>query len=344
MLVVRPATSDDLDAICHLAELAGPGFTSLAVGRDALSARLNKSVKSYQEPAAISPDHVYLLILEDRDKGEVVGMSAVKAQIGIQDPFFNFRVLKVAQKSSVTGSRFDMEVLVLVNEYAGATEVGSLFVKSGYRGPDAKYKGAGRLISQARYMLIAAAPNRFGQEVVSELRGHVRETGESPFWDAIGRKFFRMDFQDADRISAEQDNQFILDLMPKHPIYVALLPDSAREVIGKTHPAGAGARRYLEAEGFRYDGAIDIFDAGPSLKVPRDDLRTLKDSRLEAVHAADDAFDLNLTALVSNDSVTNFRCAMSPIAFIDNKLYVPPKALKYLNLSDGDSARIWIKR
>ena len=339
MLVVRPAKADDLDAICHLAELAGPGFTSLAVGREALSNRLNKSVKSFAGPDAITPNHIYLLILEDTDKDEVVGISAVKAQIGIQDPFFNFRVLKVAQKSSVTGSRFDMEVLVLVNEYAGATEVGSLFVKSGYRG-----KGAGRLISQARYMLIASAPQRFGDQVISELRGHVSETGESPFWDAIGRKFFRMDFQVADQISAEKDNQFILDLMPKHPIYVALLPDTAREVIGKTHPAGKGARRYLEAEGFRYDGSIDIFDAGPSLKVPREELRTLKDSRLEPVFTAADGADLNLTAMVSNNSTGEFRCILSQITFIDNKVHMSAAALKTINLSAGETARIWIKR
>jgi len=339
MLVVRPATSSDLDAICHLAKLAGPGFTSLAVGREALAARLEKSVKSFEGPSAITSDHVYLLMLEDTSKGEVVGMSAVKAQVGIKDPFFNFRVLKVAQKSSVTGSRFDMEVLVLVNEYAGATEVGSLFVKDGYRGG-----GAGRLISQARYMLIASEPQRFGEQVISELRGHVNAEGESPFWDAIGRKFFRMDFKEADQISAEKDNQFILDLMPKHPIYVALLPEAAREVIGQTHPAGTGARRYLEAEGFRYDGTIDIFDAGPSLKVPRDELRTIRHSRIETLHAADEATDLNLTALISNDNLTDFRCVLTDVGFIENKLYAGPNALKYLNLSEGDSARIWIKR
>lgn len=339
MLVVRPARLDDLDAICHLAKLAGPGFTSLAVGREALAARLDKSVKSFGGPSEITPDHSYLLMLEDTDKGEVVGMSAVKAQVGIHDPFFNFRILKVAQKSSVTGSRFDMKVLVLVNEYAGATEVGSLFVKDGYRG-----SGAGRLISQARYMLIAAQPERFGEQVISELRGHVTEAGESPFWDAIGRKFFRMSFQEADQISAEKDNQFILDLMPKHPIYVALLPEAAREVIGQTHPAGAGARRYLEAEGFRYDGTIDIFDAGPSLKVPRDELRTLRHSRIELLNIAEVGQVLPLKAMVSNDSLSDFRCVLTDVGFVDNQLYVEANTLKLLNLSSGDTTRIWIKR
>ena len=267
MLVARPATTADFDDLVALANKAGPGFTSLAVGEGALRRRLEKSEKSFSGKTDISPNHVYLLMLEDSKAGKVCGMSAIKAQIGLRDPFFNFRILKIAQRSKVTHSRFDMEVLILVNEYAGATEVGSLYVT-----PDMRGTGAGRLISQARYMLMAADPDRFANRVISELRGHVDETGYSPFWEAIGRKFFQMDFNEADHISAEQDNQFILDLMPKYPIYAALLPDEAQAVMGQTHPAGEGARRYLEGEGFRYNGVIDIFDGGPSVSAPRDDI------------------------------------------------------------------------
>ncbi len=64
--------------------------------------------------------------------------------------------------------------------------------------------------------------------MVSELRGVVGPDGVSPFWEALGRHFFKMDFSEADRLSATTDNQFILDLMPKYPIYADLLPE-ARE-------------------------------------------------------------------------------------------------------------------
>ncbi len=339
MLLVRPAKKTDLEAIVHLAELAGPGFTSLAVGQEALKIRLEKSLKSFKGGDERSPDHIYLLMLEDTDTGEVVGMSAVKAEIGIRDPFFNFRILNVAQKSAVTGSRFDMQVLVLVNEYGGATEVGTLFVKDGYRG-----KGAGRLISQARYMLMAACPKRYGETVISELRGHVSGEGHSPFWDALGRKFFRMDFNEADKISAEKDNQFILDLMPSHPIYVELLPEEAQAVIGQTHPSGAGAKRYLEGEGFRYAGVVDIFDAGPSMSAPISDLRTIRDSRMLEILSGEVSENTSLQALISNDSVEDFRCTLMAISFKDDAIVMSPKALKLLNLSNGDKARIWIKR
>ena len=339
MLFVRPATLNDLDAICELAELAGAGFTSLAVGRAALMARLEKSVKSFEGPKNISPDHVYLLILEDSDTDKIAGMSAIKAQIGMRDPFFNFRILNVAQKSNVTNSRFDMQVLVLVNEYAGATEVGSLFIKNECRG-----KGAGRLISQARYMLMAASRERFGETVVSELRGDVSDEGASPFWDGLGRQFFRMDFNEADEISAKKDNQFILDLMPKHPIYVDLLPKKTKRVIGQTHKDGVGAKRFLESEGFRYSGVIDIFDGGPSMSAPLMDLRTIRDSReLEVVERAS-GVNATHTALISNDKIKAFRCVWADISFADKIIELNRKALKLLGLSSGDMARVWIKR
>jgi len=110
MFVVRPAKESDFEALLRLAKLAGPGFTSLAVGQDALKRRLDKAVKSFDSKTRRTPDHIYLMMLEDTDSGEVIGLSAVKAQIGVKDPFFNFRILNIAQKSAVTDQRFDMEV------------------------------------------------------------------------------------------------------------------------------------------------------------------------------------------------------------------------------------------
>src|SRR5262249_13189545 len=190
----------------------------------------------------------YLLALEHRETGQVVGCCQVKATIGASPPFFNFRVLRVAQASAAAQRRFDMDVLILVNEFTGASEVGSLFVHPEHRGP-----GVGKALAQTRYMLMAAEPHRFNERVVSELRGVVHPDGVSPFWEAIGRHFFKMDFAEADALSARTDNQFILDLMPKYPIYVDLLPEEARGVIGQCHQSGVAARRMLEVEGFRFD-------------------------------------------------------------------------------------------
>lgn len=339
MLCARPAREDDFEMFVDLARKAGPGFTSLAVGEDVLSHRLQRSGKSFSGVTDISPDHYYLLVLEDTQTNQLVGMSAIKPQIGIKDPFFNFRILKVGQKSAVTNRRYDMDVLILVNEYAGATEVGTLFVDSAMRGT-----GAGRLISQARYMLMATDPDRFSETIISELRGSVDDTGFSPFWEAIGRKFFLMDFSEADSFSAEHDNQFILDLMPKYPIYAALLPEDAQAAMGQTHPAGIGAKRYLEAEGFRYNGVIDIFDGGPSVSAPRDEIRTLRESRLVKVSATNPAGAESLPAMICNNRVSDFRCVLDRLSFAGEAVHLSEDVLKAMNVSVGDTVRIWIKR
>jgi len=338
MLVVRPAVQEDLEKFIGLARLAGPGFTSLAVSDDDLTARLAKSQKSFDLETDKVGDQVYLLMLEDSDTGEVVGLSAVKSQVGTNKPFFSFKLLNLVQSSSAADRHFHMEIMLLVNEYSGASEVGTLFVKPKMRGT-----GAGRLISQARYMLIAAAPERFSKTIISELRGRVDENGFSPFWEALGRKFFKMEFNEADKITAGTDNQFITDLMPKYPIYKELLSEDAQAVIGKTHPDGMGARRLLEEEGFRYENCVDIFDGGPTMVVPRDQIRTVKESHVLPIIKND---DLNPThrALVSNNKINGFRAVFAKVFFDDEGLSMNSKAIEQLKLSEGDMVRVFATR
>jgi len=335
MLIVRPATLKDGDALIHLAAQAGPGFTSLAVSEDVLLNRLKRSIKTFSTGSGRRPSDIYILMLEDSETGQVVGLSAIKAMIGGKEPFFNFRILKIAQNSNVVARRFDMDVLIMVNDYGGSTEVGTLFVSEDVRG-----RGAGRLISQSRYMLMAAEPDRFGKQIISELRGHVEPDGTAPFWEAIGRKFFQMDFKKADQISASQDNQFIIDLMPKHPIYVELLPEAAKTVIAQTHPDGIGARRLLEKEGFRFDGVIDIFDAGPTMSCPRHDLQTIKSSRHAKIILADTLSKNPRKALISNDRLRDFRSVIAPFDKSGQDIHVTQDVFEALNLSDNYIVRI----
>jgi arginine N-succinyltransferase len=338
MLIVRPARTDDLESFVKLARSAGPGFTSLAVSDSDLKARLAKSVKSFAADINAPGDHIYLLMLEDSETSEIVGVSAVKAMVGLNKPFFSFKLLKIAQSSSVANRHFDMNVMLLVNEYSGTSEVGTLFVKSKMRGT-----GAGRLISQARYMLIATAPERISNTIISELRGRVDEHGRSPFWESLGRKFFKMDFNEADEITAATDNQFITDLMPKYPIYLDLLTDEAQRAVGKTHPDGVGARKLLEAEGFRFDGYVDIFDGGPTMAAPRDQIRTVKNSHVLTVVEQNGAEPTH-RALVSNEKVKEFRAVFAKVGFGNDELHLSRDVIESLQIKSGDKVRVFATR
>ena len=339
MLIVRPARLEDLDSFLELARLAGPGFTSLAVSDNELKERLEKSAKSFANPEDSPGDYVFLLMLEDTQTREVVGVGAIKSQVGIEKPFFNFKILNIIQSSRAADRHFNMEVMLLVNEYSGASEVGTLFVKSKMRGT-----GAGRLISQSRYMFIAASPSRFSETVISELRGRVDKNGYSPFWEALGRKFFKMDFAEADKITAETDNQFITDLMPKYPIYTAVLAEEGQAVIGKAHPDGQAARRLLIEEGFRHENCVDIFDGGPTMAVPRDQIRTVKDSLLLPVSTEDQSGKQTARALVSNNRVEDFRAVFTHVKIKDECAYLTKDTAQALNIKTGDMARIMLAR
>ena len=337
--VMRPSTLADFDELMELAARSGPGFTSLPVDEALIRVRLEASVKAFAGKSSEARRGKYLMMMEEAGTGAVAGCSAVKAGIGHDQPFFNYRVITLAQASSAADRRFDMDALVLSNEFADYTEVGTLFLKSEHRGG-----GAGRLAAQSRYLLMAAAPERFGDMVLAELRGIVDEDGTTPFWEHLGRHFFRMSFKEADYLSAVTDNQFILDLMPKHPIYVDLLPPAARDVIGECHPDGRGAMKLLEWEGFRYQRVVDIFDGGPLVAAPRERIRTINESRIVTLAAGDISGGEGRGGFVSSDRLPEFRVTMAHLLPRDGQeVVVAPDVLDRLKLKAGARARIWLR-
>lgn len=332
MLRVRSARVGDIDDFVKLAEAAGTGFTSLAVGRDGLKARLESSLAAFAAGNSAPEERVYQLMLEDVETGAILGCSAVKDAVGLSKPYYDFKIVTLAQSSKEADRRFDMHVMLLVNDFAGDTEVGTLFVGEAARG-----LGAGRLVAQSRYLLIAADQNRFGPNVVSELRGVVRDDGSSPFFDHVTRPFFKMTFEEADRLSAASDNQFILDLMPKFPIYLEILPEEARKVIGKTHKHGVGARKLLEWEGMRYNGYVDVFDGGPLMSVPTSQARTARESRIMTVASGGGDID----ALVSTDRFEDFRVVTARVSLEGDQVGLDSAAQEALDVATGETVRIW---
>ena len=333
MLVVRPAGPGDLDSMLELAILSGPGFTSLPEDPDQLSERLDLSRDSFM--GKIAPqERWYTLMLEESDTGDVDGVGSVKAAVGLNRPFFSFRVVNNTQSSPSLGIKLEQKTLVLVNECTGWSEVGSLFLKA-----DRRKGGAGRLLSQSRYMLIGAEPDLFADTVLAELRGVFTPDGACPFWDHVAHKFFPMEFDEADRMTGSTDKQFILDLAPRHPVYIELLPEPARAVIGKVHPQGVPAMALLESEGFRPNGLVDIFDAGPTVTCRRDDIRTVRDARRLTVKIEAEV-DAELPGLISTDHVTGFRAVRQKAAIDDETVILNAETAAALKVRAGDTVRV----
>lgn len=333
MLRVRPIRGSDIESFIELARLSGTGFTSLPDDPELLQHRIEISEVSFAKQADKPGEEGYLLVLEDMESGKMVGCSAVKVGVGLSKPFFSYKMFSITQVSPAVNRRFDMDMMVLVNEYQGDTEVGTLFVHPDFRG-----NGAGSLIARARYLLIATAPDRFSRNVLSELRGVIHDDGSSPFYEHLAKTFFHLEFDEVDFLSGVTDKQFILDLMPKYPIYVDLLPKEARDVIGKTHHEGIGARKLLEKEGFHWERVIDIFDGGPTLSAPRDNLDAVRHSRLYAIKEGKRG---DVRCLLANEDIHDFRVAPAFVTLKPNKgvVVAEPEVLRELEVGEGHLVR-----
>jgi len=295
--VVRPAAPQDLGALTGLARALGPGMTTLPADQKVLGEKIESSMETFagrREPPAAT----YLLVLEEAGHEGLLGVAAVYPSVGHPYGFFSYKVSQLVRRSRKLGVQARIELLTLSNDYTGATEVGSLAVLPALRGT-----GAGRFLARSRYMLIGAFPDRFAPRVMAEMRGWQDEAGRSPFWDAVGARFFDMEFDAADRLSAVEGAEFIADLMPTHPVYTALLSPSAQASIGRPHRASAPAMAMLLAEDFRYEGNVDVFDAGPQVHAERDRIRTVAESFVAPAAAAGRGAPL----LVSNRDLAGFR-------------------------------------
>ena len=143
-----------------------------------------------------------------------------------------------------------------------------------------------------------------------------------------------MGFQEADQFNAVHGNQFIADLMPKHPIYIAMLPETARAVMGLPHPSGRAAMRMLEAEGFSHEGYLDIFDGGPTMAARTDQIRTVRDATTATVAATD--ANKGTHGLVAKGHLADFACALATIEVRGDGVAIDALAAELIGAVAGD--------
>lgn len=274
MLVVRPVTREDVPQLLAMAAETGFGLTTLPRDEALLARRVNESLESFAQLDGRPPrGESFLLVLEDTDTQQIAGTSGLVSKVGGFEPFYAYRIDKSIHSSEQLGVHKEIATLHLVAEHNGPCEIGSLFLR-----PEHRRHGNGRLLSLSRFVLIAEHAEQFDPMVIAEMRGVIDERGGSPFWDALGRHFFDIDFPTADYLSVV-NKKFIADLMPRHPIYIPLLPTTAQAVIGQVHIQTKPALALLESEGFTFSGMVDIFEAGPVMRCPRDRIRAVRDSR-----------------------------------------------------------------
>ena len=306
--LVRTARRADVDDLFRFACSGGTGLTNLPPDRDALAAKLAASEEAIASLGARERGSAIWLIAEA--EGRVVGTSCIFPRVGADWPFYSYRLTGQVARSLAVGRRKAQTLLNLVNDFDGECEVGGLFVD-----PDCRGHSIGLLAARARYLFIAIHRDWFGQRVIAELRGYQDENGRSPVWEAIGRNFYDMEFNEADRTGALSGNQFIADLGPRYPLYVSLLPQSAQDALGRPHDDGRPAVKMLLAEGFSAGDYIDIFDGGPTLVADIDAVRTVRNCRAAQVSRIAQANEGMAPSFVAKGREADFQLCRGPVGF-----------------------------
>ncbi|CAN5350404.1 arginine N-succinyltransferase [soil metagenome] len=328
--LIRAARDSDLQPLYEMAKLTGGGFTNLPADRTALQAKLDRSRAAFARHDDSLVDDLFVLVLENGETGEVRGTCQIFTHVGQQYPFYSYRIGTLTQHSRELNRTFRADMLGLTTDLEGSSEVGGLFLHPGERAG-----GLGMLLARSRYLFIAAHRARFADRILAELRGIIDEAGGSPFWDGLAGRFFGMNFQEADQFNAIHGHQFIADLFPKHPVYIAMLSESARAAIGLPHPSGRAAMRMLENEGFAFEQYIDIFDGGPTMTARTDQVRTIKEARTHMVVAIDE--DGGEQALVSFGRLTDFRSAYGRVRECGDGIALSRACATALGVIEGDS-------
>ena len=338
MFYVRPIARDDLPAVLALSERTGTGLTTLPANRERLAERIERSLASFDGGAARA-DECYVFVLVESVSSRVVGIAAIEAAVGLKEPWYNYRVGTIVHASRALDVYTVAPTLFLANDHTGHTELCSLFLDQAHR-----HGKNGPLLAKSRLLFIAEFGERFATKVIAEMRGKLDAAGKSPFWEGLGRHFFAMEYSTADYLTGIGQKSFVAELMPKHPVYVNLLPQDAREAIGAVHRDTAPARAMLEQEGFRYEGYVDIFDAGPTVECFRDNIHAVRQSQPLPVTLGEedpvpDSLPDDILWLVCNRRFADFRAIVVAAPPRADRLPLLPYAADALRVSEGDVVR-----
>lgn len=337
MMLIRPIELDDLPALLQLAAKTGVGVTSLPPNAERLTRRIQRSCLSFAGQLDRA-DQGYLFALEDTVSGNVAGICGIEAAVGLKEPWYNYRVGTIVHASQELDIYSRHETLFLSNDHTGMSELCSLFLDPDYRG-----NRNGPLLSKSRFMFMAQFPQLFARTVIAEMRGVSDEAGRSPFWDALGRHFFSLDFAHADYLTGVGEKSFVAELMPKYPVYLDFLPADAQAVIGQVHDNTRPALAMLASEGLHFEGFVDIFDAGPTIQAHLSEVRAVKDSRLIPARIRDPQPAAPVSRwLVANTRMDHFRVILvdGPAATEADDLTLTPAQAAALAVEAGEPIRV----
>jgi arginine N-succinyltransferase len=326
--IVRSAKHEDVGQIIDLVRQFP--LLNLPDDKNLLGHKIDTSTQSFA--GNVPKDKAeYLFVLEDTEESTIVGSSLIIAKHGSDEaPHCFFKVLKRDHFSQNLGIGFIHQVLRFQMDTEGPTEIGGLLVDRSYRRRPEKL---GKQISLSRFVYMGLNLDKFEDRVLCELTPPLTDEGRSEFWEALGRRFTGLNYQEADLLS-QSHKEFIESLFPEDDIYLCLLDPKARLVLGRVGEATKPAQHLLESIGFRYIDEVDPFDGGPHYGVNTTDILPIKQGRrVKIAEFKDPAF---VGRVLLGTTQEEFQSVVAPYDLREDEIAIPPKIRRELGLAVND--------
>jgi len=330
MIIIRPITLDDFDALHQIAIESGNGLTSFPDDRQILKYRIKHSMCSFDAKITEPGQQGYLFVMQETSSGEIVGTSGIEASVGQTMPLYHHRIDPCLHYSDHLNIRKELQTLTLCTDLAASTEICSLYLKDNHR-----VNRNGRALSRFRFLFMAAHKQRFSTRIMAEMRGYADKKNQSPFWSWFEQYFCNISFSTSNHYIGIGDMRFASELMPKYPLYTCLMSQSAQNAINQVHPDTLPALALLEKEGFKSGDYIGVNDAGPAVICPLDQIKTVMASETKQVKIANVENKKN-HYLVCNHKLSGFRAAQIYLDLTSENVLITAEVADALNVSEGD--------
>lgn len=351
MFLIRRAKPEDLDIIGKLAKTVH--FINLPSDREIISEKIQRSRVSFRavangekielpasdgSAAAASP--IFMFVIEDTETRNCLGTSmAVSKMGGPGHPNLSFLLTRKEMFSNDLQMGATHVIARLFMDESGPSEIGGLILGPSFRRHPARL---GKQLSLIRFHYMGLHREYFADRVLAEMMAPITSDGRNLFWDALGRRFINLSYEEADRF-CQHSREFMTSLLPKEDLFLSLLPAEARAVVGQVGKDTIPAKRMLESIGFKYTGRIDPFDGGPHLEARTDDINIVRDTSAVQFGGTCSKEDANADGFVSTTDLNgDFRALHVPFQLADDRktLRITREAAELLKAEDAEHVGI----
>jgi arginine N-succinyltransferase len=245
---IRPAVAGDVGGLIPLLPAPGQGVSLLP-------------------PAPGNGGREWLLVAV-RGPGESVGGCVrVRRAIGLDRPRFWYHVGCAVHAAPELDLFHRQRTLLLGNDLTGAWEIADIACDTATLGGDAQVALLRGLLRAALSLIVRQRgmnPTAAGEPtVICELPGLRDDSGQSPFWQSLGRHFY-----DGDPLLAAERfgpawKTHVAALLPQEPLLVSFLTAEAQAAIAVPARGAEAAARVLHEAGLRTGRHVTLDDAGP---------------------------------------------------------------------------------